>query len=161
MSNSSSSRRPIDKEIEALADAGLLYDTLITRKNGRDDLSKAYALACDAVDDQAFKWGTWYERQRQHQREVALTHKKLSKKCQRIGCELSSFIVRQGWSLIRYPVARPSVYSIIRGATELGARFEGLSLAYGHSSKINKKDGHPSDRWLLGFVWGMAVAWRQ
>jgi hypothetical protein len=159
-------RRPIDKEIEALAEAGLLWDTLISRENGCDDLGKAYEIADDAVD-QALKWGTWYERYWQHQREVELEQKELAKESLRIGRELSSFAERlssfaelQRRSPITPPIARPSVDSAIQAAAaELAARLEELSLAY--PVKVNKEDGHPSDRRLLGFVWGMAAAWRQ
>src|SRR6516164_2667785 len=96
--------QPIDAEINKLADAGLLRDGLISYENGRRNLRRAYALALRACR-QARDWGRGFEQRHRRRHTAALTYKSLSKDCQQIGRELSSFIDRQGRSLLRHSIA--------------------------------------------------------
>jgi hypothetical protein len=154
----------IDAQVKALWKAGLLHETLIDPSQGSDkSLRRAYDRARQGVE-QAALWGQWYGERRNRLRTTKSAHRQLAHESERLAAQLDGFLERCGWPLIENPVAalRDPLYhsSIIRDVCELAERLALLSKVYSEPPKI-KTTGHPSNAWLLGFIWGMGSAWRQ
>jgi hypothetical protein len=139
--------QPIDAEVEVLADAGLLHEKL--------DLSRAYELARKAVD-QAALWARWYEERQQARQSAKSAHKDRADDCRRLGEQLASFV---GQYAQRPPAGLASLSSSF--LTHVNALFDELDWRATTPPPASGKSGHPSDPWLLGFIWGMSVGWRQ
>jgi hypothetical protein len=136
----------IDQEIEALARAGLLHEEL--------GLPRACELANEAIE-QAVLWGQWYEARQQSRQSAKSAHKDRGDACRRLERRLASFV----WRYAQHPPAGvdPLSFSFITHARALFEEFDRIVATRASKARA----GNPSNPWLLGFIWGMAVGWRQ
>lgn len=159
---------PIHDEIQALASAGKIRKELIhERDDGTEDLSEAHALVMATISD-AKRWGSYYDRRRRGAPAVAARRKQLGCAIERMADRLDKFVREHGASIAQsvdhlapaeHPLSPTSAEESLRDIAALSERMDLMSRAF--AEPLPGHLGRKSDFWLLGFVWGMAVGWRQ
>jgi hypothetical protein len=155
-------------EIDVLARTGQLRKELIwIRADGSKDLSEAYGLREQTISE-ARRWASYYERRRAAGRAAARQYKRLASAADAAGRKLEAFTRNHGTRLMRaverlapseHSLSPQSITKLLEEAAALGGRFKQLSETC--IEPLPGAMGRPSNDWLLGFIWRMAVGYRE
>jgi len=161
-------RRQLDDEIDALACTGKLRKELISiRADGSKDFSEVYALI-EQTNSDARLWALYYERRRAAGRAAAQQYKRLASAADAVARKIEAFTRKHGARLMRaaerlappeHSLSPQSITKLLEEATALGGRFKQLSETC--IEPLQGSMGRPSNDWLLGFIWRMAVGYRE
>jgi hypothetical protein len=152
-----------DAEVRALADKGLLYKEAWWRAGAQDDrlVEAAVAFARRAIV--ATNNGDCFEEQGKRLRTARKNRIHLHRDTIELQQQLEIYLKRHGRELPFYDFLRDgrlvSLYSEIQRIIDLLDLLEGYALLTKTPKPVKK--GRPANFWMLGFIWGMAVCWRQ
>jgi hypothetical protein len=149
--------------ITALGSAGLLLPKLI----GKDakDLTEDEANALvDRMIGDGLRWARYYERKLEGARPLSKERGSFGESTIRVAKRLDEFVgeFHAGFSdpfaPPEHPLSRASRERALQDASALAECLRNIGQAC--EAPAPGILGRPSDGWLLGFIWGIAVGWR-
>jgi hypothetical protein len=139
-------------------------DALVQDRKLRVSVSGARALVDRAIED-AHRWAEYYDRKLKSTPRVSSDRKRFGHTAHNESVRLRKFM-REYRRAFCEPSAPPE-HALSWSA--LTKTFEDLAAVADRLDQISNAcsepspgiQGRPSDGWLLGFIWGMAIGWRE
>jgi hypothetical protein len=125
------------------------------------DIGEARALVERTIGD-AQRWATYYQRKAKGAPKVATKRKEFGRAASSEAARLRELISESRRIVDRrapadHPLSKAFLATLAEDAIELAKRIDQIAEACNEPAPGIQ--GRPSDTWLLGFIWGMAVGW--
>jgi hypothetical protein len=125
-------------------------------------IGEARAMVERTIGD-AQRWATYYQRKAKGAPKVATKRKEFGRAASSEAARLRELVSQEPPRMVDrrapadHPLSKASLATLAEDAIKLAERIEQVAKACNEPAPGIR--GRPSDAWLLGFIWGMAVGW--